>query len=370
MHLNCCSSIFQSCRKKKEGKFFKFELFYFTFGALIHSLFRLLRRPITKAGFDSSKEKVWFAKNVVGLNKLTQTYRELGVILENDEFKNITGHGGRACFITENLLHGVTTKAVMGQTGHANEQSMQPYIRPTAEAEQILQDVIGGKHRRIASPVETKGKKKNSPKKMSSKKKESKNRKEGQGHSNPGSPSKLGFRDAKKGKIESAGARIPCTISIDDSDDEKVGVKVEHVEESVDGKMKDKVVEELKEQLIEQKKESAEIKQKLDRVLERSGVGGVLDMNAVHSGMPTHQQHLMQVPYGPMGTMNAYGGSHFVYPPHQYPTHQAMPPLYPPAPTQHDWSGFGGNGSRLGNHNEDDDEKAGGYSLNFSCVVS
>ena len=131
MHLNCCSSIFQSCRKKKEGKFFKFQLFYFTFCGLIHSLFRLLRRPITKAGFESNKEKVWFAKNVVGLNKLTQTYRELGVILENDEFKNITGHGGRACFITENLLHGVTTKAVMGQTGHANEQSMQPYIRPT-----------------------------------------------------------------------------------------------------------------------------------------------------------------------------------------------------------------------------------------------
>ena len=107
---------------------------------------------------------------------------------------------------------------------------------------------------RLPGSMAEQGKKKNSPKKMSPKKKESKNRKEGQGHSNPGSPSKLGFRDAKKGKIESAGARIPCTISIDDSDDEKVGVKVEHVEESVDGKMKDKVVEVLKEQLIEQKR--------------------------------------------------------------------------------------------------------------------
>ena len=210
------------------------------------------------------------------------------------------------------------------------------------------------------------------------KKKESKKSKGKQGHSLPASPSKLGFRDAKKGKMDSAGAKIPCTISIDDCDDEVVGVKVEQ-EESVEQERKDKVVEELKEQLIEQKKESAEIKEKLDRVLlERSGVGGgVLDMNAVHSGMPTHQHNLVQVPYGPMGTMNPYGGSHFavthphqVYPP-QYPSHQAMPPMYSPTQTQHDWNPFGQNGSRAGNHDEDDDEKSGGgYSLNFSCVVS
>ena len=80
-----------------------------------------------RAGYDSEKEDLWYAKNVIGSNTLTETYHNLGAILENDELKAVTAHGGRALFVTESLLHGVTAAAIVAQAGYANEGSMRHY---------------------------------------------------------------------------------------------------------------------------------------------------------------------------------------------------------------------------------------------------
>ena len=115
---------------------------------LFSILNRLLRREISHGSFNPEKENVWFTKSVVGRNKVSNTYRELGEIMDNEDMKRVTGHGGRACHVTYALLNGVTSAAIMQQTGHASVTSMQPYARMSAESEKIMQDVLAGSRRK------------------------------------------------------------------------------------------------------------------------------------------------------------------------------------------------------------------------------
>ena len=300
--------------------------------------------------------------------------------MKNDKLKVVTGHGGRACFVTESLLHGVTTAAIVGQTGHANEQSMRPYARTSAEAERVLQDVIAGMHRllpKLARPTSqcTKQQVTNGRKALG-----------GKPDRLPGSPTKIGLRDAKKAKTVASSCAKQSAIEIIDSDEEKGKVKVEEEEGGRKGKgggeAEVAAVEELKKQLEEQRKESAELKQKLDKVLQdRSAVcGGALDLNAALPGMPAHQMPpILHGSYGAMGTMNNYNGSHFGMPfppPPQYPVFSSNPTPMPvsshyPMPGQVDWNGrFPSNERRPSSNDDSKDEKSKKSTFNFSCTIS
>ena len=79
---------------------------------------------------------------------MCETYKDLSPIVENEEFLQVTGHGGRACLITYSLLHGVTAAAIMQQTRHATVMSMAPYSRQNEEASQVFQDVLAGNYRK------------------------------------------------------------------------------------------------------------------------------------------------------------------------------------------------------------------------------
>ena len=157
---------------------------------------------------------------------MTETYHDLGAILENDELKAVTAHSGRACFVTESLLHRVTAAAIVAQTGHTNKGSMRPYARLSAEAEKILQDVIAGKHRHMSPPKQAR---------RTSPSVEVKPGREIAAKATrlPQSPSKLGLREAKK--MRSAEV---IEISSDKERGGKGKVKVKKGEGSVEGKKK------------------------------------------------------------------------------------------------------------------------------------
>ena len=356
------------------------------------STLRLLRRPIVKAGFVPEEEKVWFMRNVVGKTKVTSTYRDLGEIMKNDEMKAVTAHGGRACFITANTLHGVTSAAIRAQTGHANEQSMAPYKRSSAQAEKILQDVIAGKHRRQRSP--------------SSAKKDSRGGKVGSVErakaDKPESPTKLKHRVAKRAK--SNGQNV--AVEVEDSDDDisavfaPMGIKKEgkgedDVEVSVVGVKKGGKMEVLQRQIDEQRKEAEELKQKINALEHgRAGDGNRgLDVNAALPGMPTHHPYVLHQQYGAMGTMNPYGSqfgmahTHGYAHPH-YPHFGATAPPVPqpfgatvatvPQTMPSQFSSPGHNGADHFRANENgkntnsdvDENTKKGPSISFNCVVS
>ena len=184
--------------------------------------FRFLRRPIAKASFASKKDEVWYMKSVVGTDKVSQTYRDLGDILEDESMKLVTGHGGRACLVTYSLLNGVTASAIRQQTGHANLQSMLPYDRISLDAEKVLQDCLAGKgrHREGETGMEER------------KSRAVKNTLLMKGRSPPASPTKLEKRTNKKkrGGVLAKGSFGVTTstarelVVIDDSDEE--GIKM------------------------------------------------------------------------------------------------------------------------------------------------
>ena len=334
-------------------------------------------------------------KNVVGKNKLTDTYRDLGQIMKNDEMKAVTAHGGRACFVTANKLHGVTSAAIIAQTGHANEQSMAPYSRSSAEAEKVLQDVIAGKHRRQRSPI---------PAKTSSRGGKEVARVRIKAHQ-PESPSKLGLRQAKRAK---SNGRKESNVSIEvaDSDEEVIavfdpmGIKKEgngekESEVSVVCVKKVGELEVLQKQINEQRKEAEELKKKINALVhERAGDGNRgLEVNAALPGMPTHHPYVLQHQYGAMGTMNPYG-SHFgmahphgfAHPqyapfgatapsvPHPFgatapPMPQSMPPQYQ-APGHNGMDLLSANENGKKSSGDDDENAKKGPSVSFNCVVS
>ena len=348
-----------------------------------------------KGGFDGKNEKVWFVKNVVGKSKLTDTYRDLGGIMKNDEMKAVTAHGGRTCFVTANKLHGVTTAAIRAQTGHANEQSMAPYNRTSAEAEKVLQDVIAGKHRRQRSPTPVKKSSRGGKDVVVGRLKADK----------PESPSKLGLRQAKKAK--SNGRKVSNgVIEVQDSDDEisavfdpmrikKEGKCEDVVEVKVVGVKNVGKMEVLQKQIDEQRKEAEELKKKINALVhERAGdANRGLEVNAALPGMPTHHPYVLQHQYGAMGTMNPYG-SHFgmahphgfAHPqyapfgatapsvPHPFgatapPMPQSMPPQYQ-APGHNGMDLLSANENGKKSSGDDDENAKKGPSVSFNCVVS
>ena len=130
--------------------------------------------------------------------------------------KAVSGHGGRAAFVTEALLKRVTTKAIMGQTQHSGEQSMAPYSRTSAEAERVLQDVIAGKHRKKSVPHATR----KDPRKCHGRKGLRKD------SSPPESPTKMCACEAKKPRGADRFEKDRSVVEIKDSDNEKsVSVK-------------------------------------------------------------------------------------------------------------------------------------------------
>ena len=165
---------------------------------MTHPTYRFLRRPILKGGFKAKNEPVWFMKSVVGTEKVSQSYRDLGDILDNEDLKKVTGHGGRACLVTYSLLNGVTSSAVRQQTGHANVQSMLPYDRMSMEAEKVLQDALSGKIRDVNGNTINELRKERAVKKKLLVK----------GRFPPESPCKVHQRCSKKKKE----GRIPATV--------------------------------------------------------------------------------------------------------------------------------------------------------------
>ena len=166
------------------------------------------------------------------------------------------------------------------------------------------------------------------------------------------------------------------------SDEERGGkgkVKVEKGEGSVEGKKKgggeEEVGEigELQRQLNDQKKESEELRNKLDKVLQSTGgCSGGLAVQAPLLGAPTSQQHVVHGGFHGVGTPFGLGHHHSypnLYPSFapQVPPH--MPSQYvPPGPS--DWSALPPKEGRERKAKEEDEEKGKGFSFSFSCVVS
>ena len=105
---------------------------------------RFLRRPIRRNHFVPDEEKVWFSGTNTSKDALTNSYRNLGLIIKEDAFMNITAHGGRACLITYSLAHAVNVKAICQQTRHKNESGMRPYRRLDEHSHKLFQDVLNG----------------------------------------------------------------------------------------------------------------------------------------------------------------------------------------------------------------------------------
>ena len=111
-------------------------------------MFRVLRKERSSNRFNPKADDVWYTNSVLGCNTIGKTYGFLGSIMENEEMKQVTGHGGHACHVTYSLLHGITAAAIMQQTGHASVTSMQPYARMSVDSDKFMQDVLAGHFRR------------------------------------------------------------------------------------------------------------------------------------------------------------------------------------------------------------------------------
>ena len=203
---------------------------------------------------------------------MSKAYRHIGQILDNAEMQLVTGHGGRACLVTYSLLRGVTSTAVMAQTGHANVLSMQPYTRLSAENEKTLQDCLAGKFRRSSNKKASMTKKKNTGGRAS-------NRIRSAETSPRMSPVGGYSRDAKKARMsrsdpvssDSASGSSGEDASLQD-DDVKAAYKGQ-VKDTLSGVAKKKFeyledfTRSLKKELDEQKRERSMVLEKLDRVL-------------------------------------------------------------------------------------------------------
>ena len=81
----------------------------------------------------------WFIDTNVGTNWISDCYRRIGDITGNEDFKNVTGHGGRASFITHALLDKVNPQAIIAQTRHASFNALQNYARNVDQGAAQLQ---------------------------------------------------------------------------------------------------------------------------------------------------------------------------------------------------------------------------------------
>ena len=224
---------------------------------------RVLRKEKTFSSFNPEKEDVWYTNLVVGREKVSQTYRELGEILGNDDLKKVTGHGGRACLVTYSLLHGVTSAAIMAQTGHANVGSMQPYARLSVESEKFMQDVLAGYHGRNAKKIRRKRGKGGALKPS---------RFDDDSSEESYSSSSEDIRLSKRRRRERKGRERPEPvkssqeiITVDDSSEDAVRMKCEDGNKRMEEL--EKSMKEPKACVDEQQKERSELIMKLDQVL-------------------------------------------------------------------------------------------------------
>ncbi|GFH44372.1 predicted protein [Chaetoceros tenuissimus] len=91
-----------------------------------------------KNGFNKDTDP-WFRDANVGENWISSVYRRIGDIIGNEEFKKVTGHGGRASFITHALLDKVNPQAIIAQTRHASFNALQNYARNVDQGASQLQ---------------------------------------------------------------------------------------------------------------------------------------------------------------------------------------------------------------------------------------
>jgi len=101
---------------------------------------RFLKSELKRKNIDL--EDVWFGRQNVGLNYITNVYRTIGDVIKDESFNNITSHGGRACLITSSIFNNVTPSAIISQTRHAQISSIGPYARNTLEGEAKMQDSL------------------------------------------------------------------------------------------------------------------------------------------------------------------------------------------------------------------------------------
>lgn len=191
--------------------------------------------------------------------------------MDNEEMKKVTGHGGRACLVTYSLLHGVTSAAIMQQTGHASMQSMQPYARNSVESEKVMQDVLAGvfvKKKKAASLIRNAG----------PEEKVSQNAKTGLDLSSD--------EDRPAPKKKKCGEKKVEVIAVEDSSSSGEDVEIKMEDEGIGGEEESKEVkritnleesmERLRALVDSQQKETSEIIGKLDQVLAaRSAATGI-----------------------------------------------------------------------------------------------